>query len=279
MTLFGKILTVIILILSLVFGVVAVIVGSNYKNYRQEALSLKTDLTKEQNLRDTQNSTIQNLEQDLAREQFARARALAELQSRLLNLQSQVEEKEKQLAAEKDKATQTLEQMQESLARTKELDDRIKVLIKENQDYAQAISTKVTALNALQQQNYQIQGELERKQERTEQLVNQLAVATRIMTKLGVDKDFETASIEPVVETKLTEAGADLVAFHLGIDDDLRVGHQFEVYRGTRFMGIIEVTKLEGGNRAIAKVLSQEAKMRVGDIVKTKVKKSDVALK
>jgi Zn-dependent M28 family amino/carboxypeptidase len=62
-------------------------------------------------------------------------RRLDELQSRLLHLQSQVEEKEKQLSAEKEKAIETLEQMQDSLARFKELDERVKVLIKEKQDH------------------------------------------------------------------------------------------------------------------------------------------------
>ena len=152
MNLFGKILTVIILILSVVFSVVAVMVGLNYKDFKTLAQQAQSDLKDVEDLNRELNLQKQQMESRLGIEQVARARALAELHSRQQRLIDSLQEKENQLAAEKQKAIESLSQSKEALARTAELDKQIAELQIENQNYAVAIAKKVQDLTALQNQ-------------------------------------------------------------------------------------------------------------------------------
>lgn len=276
MNLFGKILTVIILILSLVFSVVAVMVGVNYKNFKDEAAALKTKVQEEEALKVNLQATVQKIQQELQQEKVARARALAELQSRKITLEAQVQQKEEELLAEKQKATNALAQEKEALARTAELDARIDEQTKENKALAEAIARFNKEFASLQNQNYALQTDLNNKEERTKQLLAMLAKAEHILSVYKLDMESDTASIEPPVDAVITSVAKDLVVFSVGIDDGVREGHQFDVYRGNKYVGRVEVTKLYGGNRVAGKIMDKALEFRVNDTVMTRKEVSTI---
>ena len=160
-------------------------VGLNYKDFKTEAEDAKSALADVEELNRELNLQKQQMESRLGIEQVARARALAELHSRQQRLIDSLQEKENQLAAEKQKAIESLSQSKEALARTAELDKQIADLQLENQNFTVAIEKKTRDLTSLQNQTFQLQGELNQKTERAEQLIARLALATRIMKAIS----------------------------------------------------------------------------------------------
>ena len=138
MTLLGKSFSVIILLLSLAFMVLALAVNATHRNWREKALTLKTQIEdgerSNEQLRQAQSTTQASLD----REQAARRTALAALQTSLDQLESQLQMSEstvQQLEAKNTELSQLDRSRAEELKRLTEDNERLRQLIrKEQQD-------------------------------------------------------------------------------------------------------------------------------------------------
>src|SRR5688500_16857083 len=97
MTLVGKIFTVLIFVMSLVFMSFSVMVFATHKNWKAAATATDAKLTSANALNDQLKTKQAELEMQLATEQAARPAALAALQTRLVRAETAEREKQAEL--------------------------------------------------------------------------------------------------------------------------------------------------------------------------------------
>ncbi|MBC7852501.1 MAG: hypothetical protein IAF94_03610 [Pirellulaceae bacterium] len=280
MTLVGKIFTVLIFIMSLVFMSFAVMVFATHQNWRD--LVKSTDSSKpglEQKLLNTTavlNANKQEHErtkQQLALEQASRRQALAALQTRL----TAAEKNESDLTKQFNDATAALNEASEASKiaqnRLLALETEIAKLRKETQiaqlDRDMQFSKVVELTDRLNQDEVKRQA----LEDRANQLNLQLAQMSMVMKHHGLDVNSLVSSLEPINLTGLVlvVGDKDLVEISVGKDDGLREGHVMEIYRGDTYIGQIRIMKV-APDRAVGQLNKdlKRGQVRKGDHVTTK---------
>ena len=196
---------------------------------------------------------------------------LAQLNSRLNELQTTVRSQEELLNNEKRAATTALAQVETLSNRVEELDGNIADLEAENTRLTTAISDTMEQIIATRNQNFGLQGSLVNETEKAESLERLVAKSARAMATAGIDLEAPTAHIAPMVDGEITEASKEFVVLSIGVDDGLRVGHELDVFRGTKFVGKVKITGMNKGNRAVAQVTLDRSRIQIGDSVTTKL--------
>ena len=273
MTLLGKILTVLIFIMSIVFMTVSLMLIATHKNWKNivsnttpgQTAGLVQQLEKKTSEVENLNNQLGRLKDQYASEQVARTYALSALSTKLTQLEQQLQQRETELTnlqgahTEQTAALQTLEtnnnRLLEEVAKLRE-----SVRVAQNDRDTQFL--KVVELT--DQLNVAIGIERSLKEKR-EQLVDQVAQMKRVMDSAGLTIHVDTDAIPPKVDgVVLAIGGKDLLEISLGSDAGVKEGHQMEVYRGTTYLGRVVVVKTEP-NRAVARILPE---FRKGSIKK-----------
>ena len=125
-------------------------------------------------------------------------------------------------------------------------------------------------------QVHQIKGELTRVKEREQQLAAQVAQAKKVLAANNLKLDSDTDKIAPVVQGKVLAVNKnDLVEVSIGSDDGLKAGHKLEVFRGSSYLGRLEVLSTSE-DKAVGKIMSDYKKGQIqrGDNVATRFKLS-----
>src|SRR5438067_247271 len=133
MTLVGKIFTMLILVLSIVFMAFSMMVFATHKNWKTTAAALQTKLTAANAANNEAKAELQRLQTDFAREQAARKAAIAALTVRATRAEETLTAKQNELAtlaSTHSQATAAAEQAQRRLAtledETKKLRDDLR---------------------------------------------------------------------------------------------------------------------------------------------------------
>ncbi len=255
MNLIGKIFVVLILIMSVAFMSFSVAVYGTHQNWKKLATDLeakrKTAVEDFQKAQDEKTA----LEKEIEKERGAVRSALGKLETEKNELQRQRDELVKQRDAMmvKDKdAVAALDSAQQNLARlTKEVDG-LRGEIRGAQGERDKHFARVVELT---DQIHQTQGELKRLEERRVQLAAQLAQATQVLTANDLTPDTPIDGKPPEVRGKVLAISQDnMIEISLGSDDGLRAGHTLEIFRGSKYLGRIEVLHATH-DRAVGKVL------------------------
>ena len=267
MTLLGKILTVLIFIMSIVFMSLSLMVFATHKNWKlvvtnetPGSLGLVQQLNNRTNQVENLKNEIGRLKDQYAAEQVARAYALSALSTKLTQLEQQLQQRETELTnlqgahTEQTAALQTIETNNNRLLEeVAKLRDSVRVA--QNDRDSQFL--KVVELT--DQLNSAIGVERSLKEKR-EQLVEQVAQMKRVMDANGLTINVDTDAIPPKVDgVVLAIGGKDLLEISLGSDSGLKEGHEMEVYRGATYLGRVIVVKAEP-NRAVARILPEYRK-------------------
>lgn len=273
MTLVGKILTVLILIMSIAFLMVALTVFATHRNWREVAMDHKKvieDLrTTNQRLREEQ----QRADDRLAIEQAARRFALAALQSRLDALTNQLNQREGQLRslqAENDTNTETLRQNTEELSR---LTTEVGGLRDEIRVAQQDRDVKFATVIALTDNISGLQGQLMTFREQDVALRERVSRMKLVMDAHELTEFTPVVDIPPRVDGIVTKVGEKvLIEISIGKDDGLRKGHTLEVFRANAYLGRVVVKSLQP-DRAVCEILPEYRKgiIKRGDRVATKL--------
>lgn len=280
MTLVGKIFTVLIFIMSLVFMSFAVMVFATHQNWRDMVKS--TDSSKpglEQKLLNTTavlNANKQEHErtkQQLALEQASRRQALAALQTRLYDAEKNASEMTKQFNDATAALNEAAEASKIAQVRLRDFEKEIQLLRKETQlaqlDRDMQFSKVVELTDRLNQDEVKRQA----LEERANQLNLQLAQMSMVMKHHGLDVNSLVSSLEPINLTGLVlvVGDKDLVEISVGKDDGLREGHVMEIYRGDTYIGQIKIMKV-APDRAVGQINKdlKRGQVRKGDHVTTK---------
>jgi len=116
-------------------------------------------------------------------------------------------------------------------------------------------------------------GELDRLNERSRDLVQQLAKYRAAMTILGKTPSQIIAGIPPVdgIVTAV-RAKANLVEISLGSDDGLKKKHTLDVFRNNKYLGKVQILRT-AADKSVARILksSVRGKIQKGDRVATKL--------
>ena len=276
MNLIGKIFVVLVFMMSLVFMSFAVAVYGTHQNWKQAATEWKNK--RELALAELQKAQDEKaqLEKQIADESLAKRGALAKLETERSELQTQRDELVKQRDALmiKDKvAVAALDTAQQNLAKlTKEVEG-LRGEIRDAQTQRDKSFDRVVELT---DQIHQAQGELKRLEERRVQLAGEIAAANQVLKAHGLNKDTPVDGLPPQIRGKVLAINRDnMIEISLGSDDGLRTGHTLEVFRGSKYLGRVEVLHAST-DRAVGKVLPgfKKGSIQKDDDVATRFKVS-----
>jgi hypothetical protein len=275
MTLVGKIFTMLILIMSIIFMAFAMMVFATHRNWKDLAVGptgfkSKLDATNTA-LKDAKDA-LEREKTDLAREQAARKAALAALQVRVSSSEQRLGAKEKELAdltAAHSQATETAKVAQDRLATLeKETSDLRNTLRTERQKLDKMFISVVDLTDKLNQAE-SLRQNLEEVNKQAAQEISRMKI---VLDRNGLTPDSLVAHIPPKVDgIVLDVSDKDLLEISIGSDDGLKVGHSLDVYRGNTYLGRI-VIKKTNPDRAVGQVKRelQRGQIKKGDRVTTR---------
>ncbi len=282
MTLVGKIFTVLILIMSIMFMAFSIMVFATHKNWKDLAdnataapgkpLGLKQQLAALQTALNDAKALEARLRNELAQEQAARKAALAALQVRATKAEADlaiVQGKYDQLFTVNGQATATAETAQKRLlaleTETKLLRDELRTVQRDLDGQFLKVLTLTDQLNQAESQRQNLE-------ERNREATFQIARQKRVMDANGLTETSLVDHIAPAVEGVVLEVSEnDLIEISIGNDDGLKIGHSLDVYRDKTYLGRIVIRKT-GPDRAVGQVQRelQRGQIKRGDRVTTK---------
>jgi chromosome segregation ATPase len=281
MTLIGKILTVLIFIMSIVFMALAMTTFATHRNWRDVADStnpsnpgLKQRIEKLDGDIKAKLRELDRAKLELAEEQAARRAELATLQGKLAFAQVQLQkdreeydnklkdynlkqERAKDLATSLKSATDRIALIEESLRKEQvEREQQFLLAVKYNELLNQALSA------------------LENIKERKADLEERYALLESKAAAAGIDITTFVADRAPAIDARVLKVNAagNLVEISIGSDDGIKKGHTMNVFRGNTFLGTITIRELEF-DRAVGEVDKklQRGQIRAGDNVTTRI--------
>lgn len=273
MTLVGKIFTVLIFVMSIVFMAFSIMVFATHTNWRTMSEGLKKKLTQQEQLYAQAKGEHDKTKRDLAQEQASRRQALAAMQTKFKASQDALDAKTAQLIQKESQLNEAAAALKSNEDRLTALADELtknRQLLKTAQQERDDIFLQVVALTDKFNQSETTRLDLDR---RNSQLVAQSADMERVMKAHGLTVETLTAHIPPKVEGIVMDVGqSDLIEISIGHDDGLKIGHTLDVYRGNNYLGRIVIRKT-APDRAVGQVVKElkRGQIKKGDHVTTKL--------
>jgi hypothetical protein len=288
MTLLGKIFTVLILIMSLVFMAFSVMVLATNQNWKMKVvnprqgekghdpdqkLGLKYQIEEREQiiagLREEKQSTLNSM----SREKVARALALAQLQTKYERVKREYD----RVNAEKTKLENDLTVVAGELQAAGE---RLEQLTGENLTLRDKINTVIAdnivqhgRVVALSDQIHELEGIERNLTERQTQLADDVTKGERVLRQAGLTKNSQTEGTPPPLSgyvSAVSTQNKDFLEITLGEDDGIRLGHELDVFRNRSYLGRVVIRKVST-NRSVAQVKSQKNPIKKYDSVTTKL--------
>ena len=290
MTLLGKIFTVLILIMSLVFMTLSAMVFATHKNWKTLVLNpdplspgydgnydtgLKIQLEQQLAANEQLRKNLEAARNRNAMERANRQAAIASLQSKLQQAEDLVTQKESQLATlqvEHGDALAELKRTQDNLVA---LTTEVENLRTDVRNVQQDLETQLSEVVRLTDSLHEAEGMQRRLEERRDQLATQVALMTKVMDASGVSIHDDVDAVEPLVDGYVTSVGAkDFIEISIGADDGLKEGHQLDVYRQNTYLGRV-IVRETAPNRAVAEIIKdlRRGQIRKDDRVTTRFSK------
>mgnify|MGYP002350049311 FL=1 len=281
MTLLGKLFTVLILVMSVLFLGLAISVYATHVNWRAEAEGKK----KEADVQLSVNQQLKDQQQDLmaaiALERSARRFALAGLETKLKSRSEDLERVQQELATMTNTEGVTAvalvtaqNELSSITAEVKALRDTVREAQKDVDHQFEVVVQATDELNQMRR----VKTDLENRQRPLQAAV---AAMKSAMDKLGVRVDVEQDGtvrtdvdrVPPKVDGLVINVGdKDLIEISIGDDDGILIGHELDVYRDDAYLGKVRVVKTSP-DRAVAEVIPgfKKGTIRKGDRVATKL--------
>ena len=269
----GKILTVLILLMSVVFLTVSVAVFQTHRIWRDVAIDNKKKI---ENLQDRVKAYQVELEASkdrLALEQAARRFALASLQTKYETVESrwQVREQEYQkLQQEAGVLATVVSTAAQTLDATLKQNETLRKGLQESQLVRDETFGKVVELTDAKNA---LEGNRQVLSERNDELTRMYTLAKSWLDRVGIDMNAPVDGRPPTVDGQIVSVGEkDLLEISIGADDGLKQGHTLEVFRGGNYLGRVVVQRT-WPDRAVVQIIPEfkQGAMKVGDRVATKL--------
>ncbi|QDU95653.1 hypothetical protein [Lignipirellula cremea] len=277
MTLLGKIFTVMIFMMSLLFMSFAIMVYATHKNWKELVTAEETGLLAQNRikegtiteLRNEQNEILNNL----ARERAARRAALSVLETKVSQSAQMVTQKQQELDrlnVALGEAVQQVKSAHEQLAALVAENAALKV---ENRDVQIARDANYAQMIVMKDKVNSLDGDMKNLTERASQLNEQVSRYKGILDRRGLSVDTPIDLIEPDLQGFISAvSNNEFVEITLGGDDGLIPGHEFHVFRDRTYLGKVVIKKV-APNRAVGQVIKETSRgvIQRGDRVATKL--------
>jgi len=287
MNLVGKIFTVLIFAMCLVFMTCAVMVYGTQRNWKlavdnptpspQYPLGLSQQLAQKEELLKKEQEKYSSLENTLKRERDAAIQARAKLENaakeardELKAVQQQLEAKDQELRAALAELKNSHDELERRRAEVSDLRDQITKAREDRDKYFADVVKKTDEVHQLANENARIKAE-------NLEIARQYSRALEVLRKFDLQPQPELYESEPPVLDSVVTAvlPGDVVEIKLGHDDGLRPGHQLTVSRiqggVPTLVAFIEVVKTTP-DTSVCKVVpgSLRSPIQRGDRVDTK---------
>jgi hypothetical protein len=276
----GKVFVVLILIMSLVFMGLAMAVYATHKNWREVVegpTGLKSQLDEARQANERLKGEHNRLVEDLTREKEAAEQQLAKLETERVALA----DNNVRLQTELDQLRQQQREHIAAVAMTQKLNEGLtneatglrQQIRSEQQARDAAFAKTLEATEAV----HQLTGQYQNARERTEQLTKQVSGMTHVMREQGLDPATEPGAVVPTVDGVVSQvrraAGAQLIEVTIGADDGLKAGNTIEVFRGSKYLGRVEILQTSP-DKSVGRVdrRFQQGQIQEGDRVATRIK-------
>ena len=277
MNLFGKMITVVILIVSIIMMTLSVTVYSTHKNWQSIAKKYQKQLNDERNKNGRLTSLKESLDGQLDAEKTARQQVVAKLESErneLLSQNSIIQQDLDQLRQISRANTAALESTQANNEKLTAEVEAYRADIGENQEARdKAYASLLKATDEL----HQAKGKVRLLTQQNAQLAQDLGTKVDLLRSKGIDPNTAPDEIVPtirgVVSAMHRTAGTQLIEITIGADDGLKKGHTVEVFRGQRYLGRAEIMRTEP-DKAVGRVLRQfqQGQIKEDDNVATRLR-------
>jgi len=280
MNLIGKIFIVLIFIMSLAFMSFAVAVYHTHQNWRlvvegkPDGLKFKLHDMQEEITKLKEEGEL--LRASVQREKDDREKQLGSLNDQLKALRGEYET----VQADRNNLKQTNDKQVAMLttegANLKALTAEVEGLRKEIRAAQGERDKSFSRVVALTDENVGLTGQLAAIKIRSVQLAAEIAAQKKVLESVGLTKDSQTGDPPPRMRGKVLAVNPEkMIEISLGSDDGLREGHTLEVFRGSKYLGRVEVMSITF-NRAVAKIVPgyQQGVIQKGDDVATRLKVS-----
>jgi len=262
MNLVGKIFIVLIFIMSILFMGFTVAVYATHTNWRD--VVMKPDTGLDAQLKASQLGVDRlagektKAQEEAAVEKQARTSALGLLATEKERLEKQLNQLNTDFGTEQEKARQAIAMAtsaHETLAALRGEVDKLRA------DILTALATRDTALTSLVAKTDEANGlaiEMQSLQSKATLAAEQLADAMEVLRQFKLEPVPDKYSGQPPkgVPGVVLAATADNVEISIGSDDGLLVGHILDAYRGSTYLGKIQVIKVVP-DKAVCKVLPE----------------------
>lgn len=270
----GKILTVLILVLSIAFLMISVTVFQTHRDWRQIALDNKKKIDQLSDANKRLQDEIQLALNRLAHETVARRFALAALQTKADQVESQLQTSVKQvgdLQAQAGTMATQIDATSQQVAKV--LDENLKLRgnLRESQQNRDVAFQKAVVMTDM---NNASQGNIQTLQERQQELIASNGRMRDVLTKNDLTEFTSVEGTPPTVDGVVTAVGEkDLLEISIGEDDGLKVGHTLEVYSKNTYLGRVLVRKTYP-DRSVVQIIPEfrQGTIRKGDRVATKLR-------
>ncbi len=268
----GKLLTFLILIMSLVFLVLAVVTGASHQEWKEIAKANKTKAETARRLLDEAKQDTNRGLQQLKAEATSRQQQLAQLNTELAKERQNRQAKEQELLKQLEIATARLETLKQAEERLVSQDQEIAQKIELNKNLVDEVAKRRVEVTTLTNDLFELKGRLDEYESRIADTTEQLAKAMKVLKANGLNENMLVAAIEPRVEGVVLKSEGDVIVLSLGTDDGLRVGHVVDIFRGDRFVAKAVLSNPEY-NMSAARVMPEyrQALVKEGDVVSTKL--------
>jgi len=282
MTLLGKIFTVLILIMSVVFMSFSIMVFQTHQNWQllvdndtyseEHDLGLKQKIANHERANSELETSLKEAQLALKREQIARRFVLASLQAQLITATQDQTTLEEDLRTYEDKSRKLEADLSVALADNEGLVGEVSNL-REQVVGAQQSSDKYFSNSLkLTDEINQLRGSKIRLKEVQDQLINQVGRMSNVLSKNGLTEFSDVTAIPPVIDGVVTNVRSDIIQISIGWDDGLRKDHELDVFRGKSYLGRIKVRETRP-NSAVGEIIPAYRKgiIKQGDRVATKI--------
>jgi hypothetical protein len=273
----GKVFVVLILIMSLLFMGLAMAVYATHKNWKTVADKLQTDLTAANTANEQLKSAHNRRVEELSAEIESAEQQVRKLETERVTLA----DLNVQLQTERDQLKQQEREQIASVASTQELNKGLTTevtgLRQQIRTEQQARDAAVAATLNATEELHRVSGEFETASERNQQLMKQVSGLEHVMRESGLDPKTDPTAVVPTVDGLVSQirrtTGGQLVEITIGADDGLKEGNTLEVFRGTKYLGRIEIMETSP-DKSVGRVdrRYQEGQIQEGDRVATRLK-------
>ena len=260
MNLVGKIFTVLIFLMCVVFGTFALMVHAAHKNWREAVMASGTGYKDQLAKAETANNDLKkekkNIETARDDERAKTRSALIALEQAAKDAKAAENDMESKLQVEEGKSRVLALAIQETSKRLGVLQtaidgmrNDIKVAVDErNGTQKKLVDTTDQLMNAV--------AERDRLEKLQQALAAQILELNRLVKWAQITPNDLAQSPLPVWKAKSSPSRPDAIEISVGADDGVRKGHRFVVTRpssGGKYVGEIVVSRVDYPNRAVCK--------------------------